>query len=169
MIKHTTLGTNILMHYRDYLCKYTTTAFPVWLSASLLPFCAVEVRLNLNLHPHFNLRDNAMTALLTRPIMESQKAATPKAVASLPPSSPYLFKTVKNTKEQEYRQALVQSIIWLYETHRVIFEVGGLFLVGYFFRLLLVPDTCTALKSIISRFFFFTKRGGDGLLYCCCC
>ena len=28
MIKHTTLDTNILMHHGDYLCKYTTIAFP---------------------------------------------------------------------------------------------------------------------------------------------
>ena len=110
MIKHTTLDTNILMHYRDYLCKYTTTAFPVWLSASLLPFSAVEVRLNLNLYPHFNLRDNAMTAFLTRPIMESQKAATPKAVASLPPRPLTCLKLLKTQKSKNIDKRLFSQL-----------------------------------------------------------
>ena len=41
---------------------------------------------------------------------------------------------------------------------------GGLFSWGILFRLLLVPDTWTALKDIISRFFFF--HSGNGL-FCC--
>ena len=51
--------------------------------------------------------------------------------------------------EQEYRNALMFS--W---------SGGTLFSEGILFRLLLVPDTRTALKNIISHFFFFAKRFG---------
>ena len=43
---------------------------------------------------------------------------------------------------------------------------GTLFSEGILFRLLLVPDTRTALKNIISHFFFFAKRfGGRFILW----
>ena len=57
--------------------------------------------------------------------------------------------------EQEYRNALMFS--W---------SGGTLFSEGILFRLLLVPDTRTALKNIISHFFFFAKKfGGRFILW----